>query len=275
MGNVQTLPKCPSPFESVGNLSCVMNCPNEKGYERRNVNGGLQCVYRADPRYSTTLNTVSAVIFNGSTLSDLQSSNSVAYGEFVRERDRFTNEIVILDGKINKDVKLRDAFQRLQDAENVRDKAPDAYQQARSNYYTLKEGEKWIESEKERLLKAEVEPTVKKLVEDKNAIIRQYETQRKTVDVVNGLKDKVLSLKDEVKYAADTFKDQLNKVQDAINRGRRERDALPETSIWTWLDTILNIFIIAALLYVIYLVYQRFMRPRPAVSMYSSSLGQK
>ena len=271
--SAQQLPKCPTPFEGAGNLSCVMTCPTEKGYERRNVNGGFQCVYKADPRYFTTLNTLSAVMFTGSTLPDLKSSNSGAYGDFAKERDRFVNEMIILDGKISKDVKLRNAFQRLQDAENVRDKAPDAYQQARSNYYTIKEGEKWIESEKERLLKTEVEPMVKKLVENKNMVLRQYETQRKTVDVVNGLKDKVLSLKDEVKYAADTFKDQLNKVQDAINRGHRERDMTPETSIWTWLDTIFNIAIVGALLYVIYILYQKF--TRPAVSSYSYSLGQK
>ena len=271
--SAQQLPRCPIPFEGAGNLSCVMTCPTEKGWERRNVNGGFQCVYKADPRYSTVLNTVSAAVFTGTTLPDLQASNSGAYGDFVKERDRFVNEMILLDGKISKDVKLRHAFQRLQDAENVRDKAPDAYQQARSTYYTIKDGEKWIESEKERILKAEVEPTVKKLVENKNMALRQYETQRKTVDVVNGLKDRVLSLKDEVKYAADTFKDQLNKVQDAINRGRRERTATPETSIWTWLDTIFNIAIVGALLYVIYILYQKF--TRPAVSSYSYSLGQQ
>ena len=67
-----SLPKCPSPFESVGNFACVMPCPTEKGYERRTVNGGFQCVYKAEPQNSTTLNTVSATIFTGSTLSDLQ-----------------------------------------------------------------------------------------------------------------------------------------------------------------------------------------------------------
>lgn len=270
MGNSSSgvsLPKCPTPFESVGNLSCVISCPTEKGYERRSVNGGFQCVYRADKSYSTTLNTVSAVVFDGSTLQDLQRADVKAYSEFVKERDRFVNELAILDEKIGKDTKLRDAFQRLQDAENVRDKAPDAYQQARSNYYTLKEGETWKERERERVLSAEIEPRAKQFEETKQKALQQYETQRKTVDVVNGLKDRVLSLKDELKYAADTFKTQLNKVQDAINREHRGRQDEVTTTFSDWLDTILNIVIVGSLLYVIYVIYRKYiaMPRQPAV----------
>jgi len=252
------MPKCPTPFESAGNLSCVMSCPTERGYERRSVNGGFQCVYKSDPSYSTTLNTVSAVIFPGTTLQELQTINPTAYTEFTKERDRFVNDLVVLDGKIDKDVKLRDAFKKLQDAENVRDQVPDAYQQARSAYYTLKDGDKWKETEKERLLKAEVNPIVQKLVESKNNALRQYENQRKTVDVVNGLKDKVLSLKDEVKYAADTFKDQIHKVENAIQVERKLRTKKPDLNILDWLDSILNILIVASLLYVLFVMYQKY-----------------
>ena len=267
MGNAQSggFPKCPTPFESVGNLACVMNCPAEKGYERRNVNGGFQCVYKADLQYSTVLNTVSATIFDGSTLRDLQKSDAKSYSEFVKERDRFVNELIVNDGKIDKTVKVKNAFQKLQDAENVRDKAPEAYQQARASYYTLLKGEKWRDEERQRVLKAEVEPAAKKFVEMKDTAVRQFESQRKTVDVVNGLKDKVLSLKDEVKYAADTFKGQLNKVQDAINRERRGRVGETTVSFWDWLDTILNILIVSGLLYVIYLLYRKY-RVTPAVN---------
>lgn len=271
MGNTQSgklsFPKCPVPFESAGNLACVMACPTERGYERRNVNGGFQCVYKADPQYTTTLNSLSAVVFDGSTLPDLQKADGKAYSEFTKERDRFVNEMIILDGKIDKTSKLKNAFQRLQDAENVRDKAPDAYQQARSMYYTLLKGDTWQEEERQRVLKAEVEPVSNKFLEQKNTAFRLFENQRKTVDVVDGLKDKVLSLRDEVKYAADTFKEQIDKVQDAINRERRGRVTETKVSIWDWLDTILNLVIVGSLLYVIYLLYTKMSKPAaPAVN---------
>lgn len=270
MGNTQSgkiaFPKCPNPFESSGNLACVMMCPSERGYERRNVNGGFKCVYKGDEQYSVVLNTLSAVIFDGTTLPDLQKADTKAYSEFTKERDRFVNEMSILDGKIGKDVKLRNAFKRLQDAENVRDTVPDAYQQARSMYYTLLKGETWQQEERQRVLKAEVEPIANRFVQEKNTALRQFESQRKTVDVVDGLKDKVLSLRDEVKYAADTFKQQVNKVQDAIYRERRDRTQETTVSIWDWVDTLLNIVIVVSLLYVIYLLYKKFTKPVVAVN---------
>jgi hypothetical protein len=82
---------------------------------------------------------------------------------------------------------------------------------------------------------------------------------------VSGLKDKVLSLKDEVKYAADTFKEQIGKVEDAINRERRGRVTETKVSIWDWLDTILNVAIVGSLLYVVYILFRKYMRPRPVV----------
>lgn len=260
MGN--TFPKCPTPFQSVGNLACIMPCPSEKGYQRTSVNSGFQCTYTADPKRTVLLNTVAAVPFTGSTMEDLQKVDQAAFSGFTKERDRFMGELVILDGKIGKDVKLRDAFQKLQDAENVRDEVPNAYQQARNSYYTLKEGETWKEKEKQRLLKAEVQPVINKLLATKSNALRQYDNQRKTVDVVNGLKDRVLSLKDEVKYAADTFKEQLGKVQGAINRERRDRVQETTVSIWDWLDILLNGAIICSLLYVIYLLFKKFSSTR-------------
>lgn len=257
-------PKCPSPFESAGGLACVMACPTEKGYERRPVAGGFQCVYKADPRYATPLNGVTAAVFNGTSLSDLRKENEKSYTEFIKERDRFVADITVLDGKISKDKKLQDAFRRLQDAENVRDKSPEAYQMARTNYYTLRDGDKWIEQEKERLLKAEIQPTVSQFQKNRNDAMRQFENQRRTIDVVNGLKDKVLTLKDELKYSADTFKDQLAKVQNAINREHRGRPVSSEATIWDWLDTILNIVILSSLLYVIWMIVRKFWwKPRP------------
>ncbi len=259
-------PKCPTPFESMSMFTCVMPCPTDKGYERRATPQGMRCVYKAEPKYSVQLNTVASVVFEGTTLNDLQKANVQAYSGFLKERDRFIGELAITDGNIDKDTKVGAAFKRLQDAENVRDKAPDAYQQARSAYYTLVKGEKWIEEEKERLLKAEVEPIAKQFQDQRNSTLRQFETQRKTIDVVNGLKDRVLSLKDAMKYSADTFNEQLDKVQTAINMERRDRDSPTVVRAWDWVDTILNIIIVAALLYVGWMIIKKVWLRRPVVT---------
>lgn len=259
--------QCPSKFSPLDG-GCVSDCPNEKGFEFRSENGQPRCVYKEAPEMFITLNRI-GWIYNGGnmipnlTVNKVKDLDPALHAKYVSEQERVTQELAIVYGKLEKDKKLGDAFRKLQDAENVRDQAPNAYQQARAAYYTLKEGDSWKEKERQRLLKAEVEPIAQKLVETRNEALRQYENQRKTVDVVNGLKDKVLSLKDEVKYAADTFKGQLNKVQDAINRERRGRVTETKVSIWDWMDTILNIAIVASLLYVIYLLYKKFAN-RPA-----------
>jgi hypothetical protein len=211
-------------------------------------------------------------MFDGTTLESLQTANPSAYTQFLKERDRFGGELAIVDGKISRETKLRNAFAKLQAAENVRDKSPSAYQQARSAYYTLKDGDTWIEQEKQRLLKAEVDPKAQTFVDSRQQALGQFFNQRRTIDVVNGLKDRVLTLKDELKYSADTFKGQLGKVQDAINRENRTRETSKEVSLYDWLDTLLNIFILSSLVYVIYLIARKVWFKRPT-SMVPARVG--
>ena len=45
----------------------------------------------------------------------------------------------------------------------MKNATPDAYEQARINYYTLKEGQGWIRSEKERIISNEIDPFLNQL----------------------------------------------------------------------------------------------------------------
>lgn len=257
---VLSFPKCPTPFESSGNLSCVMQCPTNRGFERTNANGGFKCAYKADPQNAVTLSTLSAVMFDGSTMNDLRTKDAKAYSEFVKERDRVNNELSVLYANLDKKQKLTDAFTSLQSAENARDTAPDAYQQARTLYYTLLKGDAWKEEEKSRISKAEVDPLVNRYKTNRDSALNQYNNQRKTVEVVTGLKDKVLTLKDEFKYSVDTFTKQLGKVKNAINMERRDRQTETVVSPWSWLDVLLNLAIISSLIYAVMVLYPKVFR---------------
>jgi hypothetical protein len=259
-------PKCPTPFESAGNLSCVMQCPADKGFERLPSNGGFKCVYKSDSSLFVPLTTLSATMFNGTTLENLKTADAKAYSEFVKEKDRVNNELSILYANMDKNSKLNDAFKLLQSAENARDTAPNAYQQARTLYYTLLKGDAWKEEEKSRVSKAEVDPLVKKYKSSRDAALNQYHNQRKTVEVVTGLKDKVLSLKDEFKYSVDTFTKQLGNVKSAINMERRDRQTETIVSPWSWFDVILNIAIVGSLIYAAVSIYPKVFRPTPAIT---------
>lgn len=259
-------PKCPTPFESAGNMICVMPCQVDKGFERRYEMGTAKCVYKSEPAYSLTMNVLGAPFFKGTTLDELKTEDVKVHADFVKEQDRVNNEFNVLYANIEKKKKLSDAFIALQAAENARDTAPDAYRTARTLYYTLLKGEDWKNEEKERISKAEVDPIIVEYKKNRENALSQYNNQHKTVEVVAGLKDKVLSLKDEFKYSVDTFTHQLDKVQTAINMERRGRDTETKVDPWSWFDLFLNGAIVLGLLYAASVLYSKIFR-RPATTL--------
>lgn len=56
-----------------------------------------------------------------------------------------------------RDKKIKNAYTLMKTAK------PDAYEQARIHYYTLKEGQGWLRSEKERLITTEIDPFLNQL----------------------------------------------------------------------------------------------------------------
>ena len=253
------LPKCPAPFVSVDALACVMPCPQEKKFVREGTNGAYKCVYTPDRQVSVTLTTVGAAMFNGTTLSDLQKIDPTRSREFTTEKDRFDREIAVAYANIDKGQKIADAFRDLQAAENARDQSPEAYQVARTAYYTLVKGQGWVNEERERVARAEVEPELQRYRDSVNALSSQTAEQKKVLDVVNGVKDKVLSLRDDFQYSVNTFQGQITKLKDQIALDTRKRIAEPETPSWGWIDVVLNIVLAALLLYAAYALYKKVM----------------
>ena len=85
-------------------------------------------------------------------------------GAYETEIKRFSDAIAVADANIDKSTKLSTAFNKLQEAENARDTAPDAYQTARVAYYTLLKGDTWLNEEKNRVANAEAQPVINDLL---------------------------------------------------------------------------------------------------------------
>jgi hypothetical protein len=234
-----------------------MPCPWEKKFIRRGSPEGFKCVYWPDDQYSVTLVTVGSTAFDGTTIEDLQRANASEAGGFTSEKARFEQEMTKVYANMDKQKKINDAFKDLQAAENARDKSPEAYQTARSAYYTLLKGTEWINEERERVSAAEVAPTIKKYQDAVNAINVRRTEQQKTIDIVNGIKDRVLSLKDDFKYSVNTFSDQLEKVKIQLNMENRSREREKDNT-WAWVDMVLNVLLVAVLLYAIYSFGRRY-----------------
>ena len=260
-GTVQTVPlMCPPPFVSVDAFTCVMPCPSDRQFTRQGSAGTFQCVYTPDPQHRVNLTTVGAVVFGGASLGQLLSVNPQKHAEFVAEQTRFNNELETVYANISTAQKIADAFRALQAAENARDTAPEAYHIARTTYYTLLNGESWVEEERERIAKVEVDPEIETYRDTLARTQQQRNDQQKTFDVVQGVRDKVLSLRDDFKYSVDLLGGQVEKVKSQIAMQNRTREQ-PKEVFWAWLDTVINIVILAALVYLVWMLYKKF---RPA-----------
>jgi hypothetical protein len=232
--NFQPIPTAPT--------LCVPRCPQQSGFEYRLKDGAPVCVYTADESVYYQLESYS--------INDLTSpARDVAMG-------RTDENAAIAIGKIDNDVKLKTAFQKLQDAENARDGAPDAFEQARIAYYTLLKGDTWKEEESKRVARAEVNPVVQGYQDKLQSIQIQSDTQKRTIDVIQGVKDRVLSLKDDVKYSVDAFQKQIDGLKNQI---QIERHATIDTedTMWSLVGAGLNLFLVFILLALIVVVYRK------------------
>lgn len=256
-GGLNITPKCPTPFVSADAFTCVMPCPEERKFVREGTNGAYKCVYAPDRQVSVTLTTVGATLFNGTTLTELQTVDPTRAREFTTEKDRFEREIAVAYGNIDKSQKITDAFRDLQAAENARDQSPEAYRVARAAYYTLVKGQGWLNEERERISRAEVEPEVQRYRDSVNALTNQTNEQKKVLDVVNGVKDKVLSLRDDFQYSVNTFQGQIAKLKDQIAYDTRKRATQSDTPAWFWVDGVLNVVLAAVLIYAAYALYKK------------------
>lgn len=265
--------KCPQPFVNADGFTCVMPCPIEKKFIRVNENGTFKCVYEPDNTKFVTLVPIGGIVVSNVggqteslTLESLQDNGNIQeYTAFSAENDRFEKEFAVVYASIDRQQKIDDAFKYLQEAENARDQSPEAYQAARTFYYTLLKGQSWIQEEKQRVAKAEVEPEYRRYMKALDDFETRAQEQQKTLDVVNGIKDKVLTLRDDFKYSVNTFSDQLEKVkvQIAMENRARDKDPSEQTKVATWINLILNVLLVAVLAYAAYFLGNRFLFKRP------------
>ena len=260
---------CPSGFSGLG--KCWRQLPGTSQFKMTTTSTSAKYVYSPDPTKSVEIRLLDAPKYWASkapkTVPSLDSLKTDAlfgvatYNAYKAEADRVDNEMKVIVANVEKDTKLAAAFKSLQEAENARDTAPVAYQQARTTYYTLLRGDKWKEEEKERLARAEVDPEIRQMKASFTDAQYRLAQQQKTVDVVNGLKNNVLSLKDDFKYSADTLQRQLEKIKQQIQFDTRKRQEASSESKWELFDRVLNYAIVAVLAFAAYMIYKMIRKP--------------
>lgn len=175
------------------------------------------------------------------------------------EIDRFNAAMVVADANIANDVKIATAFTALQSAENARGTpaGESAYEKARIAYYTLTKGASWADDEKRRIADVEAQPVVDDFITRYAALQEKRTQQASTIEVINGLKDRVLSVKDDLAFSVNTFQRQIEAVKNRINIDKKNNvDSIHTTT--SWFDTVLNWLIAISTIICILLLIRRF-----------------
>lgn len=240
---------CPNGFQvnpSNGN-TCIVRCPDEKGFETAVVDGVPVCRYKNDH-----------TIRVGVTSLFRPADGQIDAG-YKQAQETFDKDFAVAFAQIDKQTQIADAFKELQAAENARDQSPQAYQDARVRYYTLLKGDTWVNEEKERITNSEVAPKIIQYMNSYKDMGTRIQQQQQTLDVVNNVKDKVLSMKDEFAYATNTFSKQIDELKSQINIERKHRKEEKKS----WIDVILNVLIVVFAIVAIIVLFRRAFR-RPA-----------
>lgn len=240
--------------------TCIVDhCPSM--FELRVREGVPACVYTPSPDIFFTLRTTEGIPIDPSLsgrpvriyIAALSRENNARFQALI---DDYTAKSATAVGGIEKTQLLQDKFKALQSAENVRDQAPEAYQKARMDYYTTLNGEGWLDQERERISKSEVEPKVQSYANTYTDLTNRLDKQQQTYDIVVGVKDKMLSMKDDFQYTTRTFAKQIEELKSQINIERKKRSD-EQQSVYSWLDAIFNVLIIIITITAIVLVIRK------------------
>lgn len=264
---------CPSEFTLHPNgVACVVKCPTAKNYEMTSSGSMLFCTHTADKTATAALMPVPTYPYYEQTgpyrISGRVYEPDLTYKMLPNKRvyqneiDRFSNEIAFADGKISKNDKLNTAFRSMQDAENARDTAPDAYQQAKVAYYTLLKGDTWVNEEKNRVANAEAQPVINNLIDKYKNLQYTRSRQQAVIDSMNNVKKSVLGVKDDLDFSVSNFQKHIEDIKNQINKDKRDQD-IQLSKATTWIEVLLNWLIALASLIAIFFLGRYLMRSKP------------
>jgi len=256
---------CPAEFVlSPNGQSCVVPCPSAKNYYMTSNGTAVVCTYSGDKTINVPLNATPTYMAGVSFDPKVQPTPANASYKvlpnaqvYKNELDRFANALAVADANVDKQVKISTAFATLQAAENARHVAPDAYSAARIAYYTLVKGDSWLAEEQARIAQVEAQPVVNGYVAQYNGIKAKKDQQQSTIDVVNGVRDKILTVKDDLKFSVSTFQKQIGDIKNQINKDKIEQSQSIAAAS-SWVDTFLNWVIALVTLVAIVLLVRRF-----------------
>lgn len=243
MGN--QLFKCPvEAVYGAAPLSCVMSCPNT--YELKMVEGAQRCVNIVDPTVSVHLIAQPAVgrkpedpsMFN---IESLKQGDADAYTRYSVELTRFKRELEKADLKVKHTSKVNAAARNVL-AASGNDEA------ANAEYASLTNDPDALQ----KMYDTQIEKDTNRFMSEYQFLQTQSLQQQQSLDLINSVKDNLLTVKDDIEYSVEIFGKQVNDIRNQININRKIRQQAIDYG--TWLNIGLNLMIVFALIYLLFIV---------------------
>lgn len=243
---------------SPNGTACVVKCPST--YTSKLVDGVPSCVMT-----NPTTNEVIAS-FGLTSVPPFTGTGAPGGPAFTSAYSDYTAALATADAKAGSANRQSVAFSNLMAAENARGTTggEEAYQTARVAYYTLTKGDAWIQEEKARIANTDAQPIVNSLASQYRNLMERKNQQTRTIDVINGLKDKVLSVKDDLTFSVNTFQKQVDNIKNQINKDKKVHSETIEATT-SWVDTFLNWIIAIATIVCIVMLVRRFAGSAPSL----------
>lgn len=175
-----------------------------------------------------------------------------------------TDPPLVCDLKCQKEKDLALLKTNLDNADKEKD--PAGYEKARIAYYTLLNGQGWLQTEKQRIAKEDVEPLLSNYRTEYDALKGEKKSQSMFTQLMNHLKSQnndndflnkeLLKEKDK----ADVL-DRMNE----LNAGTPISNPSP-TGYYQYIPLIIDIIIALLAFLVIYLIYTKFIQNKSAIT---------
>ena len=163
-------------------------------------------------------------------------------------------QIPVCDMECQHQKELSSLLTAYQNAEKTKTSDPEGYEQARIKYFTSKDGQGWLATEKERLAKIEIEPILRDLDSKYESLQSKLKQKKEQQDLINLLKSQEVGDEEETRY----IKNELMKEKDKIGVVHRlTQIGSPLLPMSPWLSITLDVAIACLSLFIVYSIFRR------------------
>lgn len=169
-----------------------------------------------------------------------------------------------LDCQKQKDLALLKSA--LDTATDNQDEDPEGYEQARIAYYTLLNGQGWLNTEKQRIATQEVQPVVSSYNTRYNALKGEKQSQSVFVNLADNLKAQENSDKENNAFLKKELTSEKDKA-DVLSRLNELTSGTPYTasSPSQYISIFVDLIIVFLIVVVVYLGYTKFLLPKQSI----------